>query len=91
MATKLRWFDEEVVLRLLLQYTPEKVWSLEDLKQEDHFQFALRFLFAALTGEGRLRSAPTIHVSYNQLHSDHDEGAEVQNRIVGRNFREMMG
>ena len=84
MASFIQYGEEEAVLRYYLHHDPEKVYSLKDLDDEDTLQLALRLLFAARTGEGRLRSTPSLHIKYDQLHSDSTREAKAQDQKLAQ-------
>ncbi|KAL8776146.1 MAG: hypothetical protein Q9213_008375 [Squamulea squamosa] len=57
-------------LRYMVGQPPEKVFTDEDLDDEDILNRALRLLYAEGVGEGPLREKPSIHVNYDHLRSD---------------------
>lgn len=62
--------DTEATLEYLLKQPYDKTYQDEDLEDEIVLQRALRLLYAARTGEGKLREKPSIHIKYTHISSD---------------------
>lgn len=90
VADEVAYSDEEATLRYYLTLSADKIYEDKDLDDEETLLRALRLLYAARTGEGRLRLKPKIHIIYTQLHTEMGQKATGEMAVAGAELKEFL-
>ena len=75
------WDQDEWNLRNLLTLSPDRVYTLEDLADEDIHDRALRLLYRARFGQSRDYARISPHINYTHLHKDVSASIKARTRV----------
>lgn len=75
------WDQDGWNLRTLLALSPERIYTLEDLDDQEIHDRALRLLYRARFGQTRDYARISPHINYTHLHKDVSASIRAQNQL----------